>query len=55
MEKLALKTYLKNKEVELNQIIIKKLSETKEDASNEMSQLEIIKTIINICESRNKY
>lgn len=55
MEKLELKNYLKNKEHELNEIIVKKLTETHEDTTLEKQELKIIKEIINICESRNRY
>lgn len=52
--KLALKKYLKTKEKELNEQIVKQYGEG-ENPESELKQLDIIQTIINICESRNKY
>lgn len=53
-EKLALKNYLLNKEKDLNEKIIKNMLEQK-NSEIEFKQLEVIKDIIAICESRNKY
>ena len=53
-KKLELKNYLQNKEKELSNKIIKNAIEEKSSAF-EIKQLEIIKEIINICESRNRY
>lgn len=53
-KKLELKNYLQNKEKELSNKIIKNAIE-KQSSVIEIKQLEIIKEIINICESRNRY
>lgn len=53
-KKLELKNYLQNKEKELSNKIIKNAIEEKSSVF-EIKQLEIIKEVINICESRNRY
>ena len=53
-KKLELKNYLKSKEKELSDRIIKNAIENK-SSDIEFKQIEIIKDIINICESRNRY
>lgn len=52
--KLELKRYLKEREYELNTIIIDKVSK-KEDPSVEIKLIGEIQIIINICERRNRY
>lgn len=52
--KLELKRYLKEREYELNTIIIDKISK-KEDPSVEIKLIGEIQIIINICERRNRY
>ena len=52
--KLELKRYLKEREYELNTIIIDKISK-KEDPSIEIKLIGEIQIIINICERRNRY
>ena len=54
MKKLELKNYLKDKEKELINKVIKNTAEEKSSII-EFKQLEIIREVINICESRNRY
>lgn len=55
MKEKTLKEYLKEKQIELNETIIQKLCEKKEDPTVELRQLDIVTEVINICESRNRY
>ncbi len=54
IKKLELKNYLQNKEKELINKVIKNTAEEKSSVI-EFKQLEIIREVINICESRNRY
>lgn len=54
MKEPKLKEYLKNKESELKEEIIRKMSNNL-DANIELRLLGLVQNIINICESRNRY